>query len=749
MDTNLALERPVYLTREGDLFKLVFEYDQALVERCHQLYYATYDGTAWYAEVCAQNVDMLRAWFSEGGLTDVSVDELVAPDETLAHVAAARLRPGRASRPYSVQLGTRVEGLYQRLHSLPGAKWEKASHSLTYPSLASVALAEMVKRGVVEDPSRLLTPADITVAFDGRSGKFSVRGDERAQVAFDRLFPGRDVVGTWKDKGFDVAFADGFSEEVYRGEMARVGGGLQPEGFKIALFPYQAQNVAVGVERNGIGVLDAPGLGKTATAIAWGHELMENRQEAGRTVVVVPGAVRTQWAREIARFTGLETDKKGMPLSGVTVIDGDKKKRTKLYEEAKSSRWVILNYDLLALDYKLIAPLVAGSLLVADEAHRLKSPTAKRTKAMRDLAARASRRMALSGTPVENNPGEWYNVLSGFAVPGVFGSPTEFLSRYQYPNRWGGYEGARNLGELRERSRVHYVRHTKAEVATHLPPLRVQHTPIDPEPSYMSALKRAHREARDEIAQAAQDRAGRYLDPFDAEAWEEVQTGADMTAVGMLRLLCLSPRLVVESDSESARALCESGLVPEVDGPKLDELRTMAGEMQSAGERVVVFTFSKKMADLISTRFTEDGIRHVTFTGADSSSARDDAVLAFTSAPTEEDPGPTVFVATDAGAEGLNLGKQCSTLVNLDIPWTPGRFEQRSNRIHRLDGTAPHYLVRNMTLKGTLEEGILRMVEQKADLVDAIFGEAGGRTRTTGRAGRSIFEEALSEWGED
>jgi SNF2 family DNA or RNA helicase len=106
-----------------------------------------------------------------------------------------------------------------------------------------------------------------------------------------------------------------------------------------------------------------------------------------------------------------------------------------------------------------------------------------------------------------------------------------------------------------------------------------------------------------------------------------------------------------------------------------------------------------------------------------------------------------MFVATDAGGEGLNLGSHCSLLVNLDIPWTPGRLVQRSARIHRLDGTHEKYLVVNLTLRGTIEEGILRLVERKADLADAIFGEEGGRRRATGRGGRAtVFEAALEEW---
>lgn len=368
---------------------------------------------------------------------------------------------------------------------------------------------------------------------------------------------------------------------------------------------------------------------------------------------------------------------------------------------------------------------------------------------MRQLATRASRRLALTGTPIQNDPGEWYSIISGIVTPGAFGSPQDFLNRYAYPSRFGGYEGARNLGELRERSATYYIRNVKAEVATHLPPLRVQHRPLDVDPTYRAALVRAHREARDEIKQAALAAAnavGKTGHVLDGQDVEEVETGAEMTAVGMLRLLCSSPRIVETSDSTAAQALIDAGLLPDADGPKLDELRTIAGELQEDGHRVVVFTFSKRMANLIAERLTEDGVRHVLFTGDTNSKDRDAAVAAFTAEPTPGNPGPTVFVATDAGGEGLNLGRHCSLLINMDIPWTPGVLAQRSARIHRLDGTHEKYLVINFTLKGTIEEGILRMIERKADLQDAIFGEGGGRSRTTGRGGRSFFDEAMIEW---
>jgi len=731
--------RKIYLTREGSQFRLSFSYDANIVEKVKMLPFAKFDGESksWSSQVCSQSVEDLRKLFNEG-LTDISVDDLIEEGEILYDAKSAIVRPGSLRRPYLVHSAKRDESLFAKLRSIPGAQWEKASGCMSYPPTASVALAEMVTRGIIDDPLKLLTPADVVVSFDGRNGKFVVRAeDPRASEAFNVHFPARDVVSRWKDKGVDVEFSDDFSEEVYRGEMARAGDGLQPDGLAIDLFEYQRKNVAVAVERSGLGVFDSPGLGKTATAIAACYEVMVNRGAVQRSVIVVPGSVRTQWASEIRRFTGCED---------IVIIEGDLKKRNALYKEAESARWLIVHYDVLHTDSKSLSPLIAGSYLVADECHRVKSPTAKRTKALRHLALKADRRLALTGTPVENEPGEWYSVLSGFAVPGALGNVMDFFNRYQYPGRFGGFEGARNLGELRERSRCHYVRHTKAEVAPFLPPLIVQHQPIDPDAAYAAALRRAHREARDEIKRARLEKAAGEMGAAEGVDWSEIESGAELTAVGMLRLMCSSPRLVVDSNSPSAQALCESGLVPDIDGPKLDEFRLLANDLQAVGERVVVFTFSEKMANLIADRLREDGVRYVLYTGAISRKIRDEAVLAFTSLGSEDNLAPTVFVSTDAGAEGLNLGKFCSTLVNLDVPWTSSRLEQRSNRIHRIDGTASGYRVINMTLRGTLEEGILKMVENKADLQDAIFGETGGRKKTTGRSGRSIFEDAINSW---
>jgi SNF2 family DNA or RNA helicase len=730
--------RNISLTREGVAFRLVLSPPlPEVIARIKPLPYASFDGesASWTVQVCAQSVSALRQWYREG-LTDVLVDTLLAPGEVPVVAANAVLRPGTSGRPFRVSMATRDDQVYARLRAIPGSSWNKNSSSISYPPQGAAALMELVSAGVIDDPEKLLVGADVSISFDARTGLFVLRGDERAQRSFDMHYPANDVVRVWKDRDIDIKFTDDFSREVYNGELARAHPGLPPEGMNVTLYPFQTQSVNVALARTGFGVFHDLGLGKTVIAIAVAHELMFNRGEIPRSVIVVPGSVRSQWEDEINRFSHGE----------VVVIDGTPKKRKALYEAAANAPWLIVNYDLAHRDLSYLTPLTSGALLVADEVHRIKNPEAQRTKALRSLATRSSRRLGLSGTPVQNDPGEWLSVVSGFLVPGAFGNPKEFLNRYSYPGTFGGWEGARNLDELRQRSSTYYIRYTKPEVAQHLPPLRVQTRTLDVDPAYRNALARAHREARAEIKAAAlavAKKSGRVGHALDGTDVDEIALGAEMTAVGMLRQLCSSPRIVEASDSPSAKALVEAGLLPDSDGPKVDELRSMAAELQAEGQRVVIFTFSKRLAYLISERFTADGIRHVTFTGDTSSTDRDAARLAFNAPPTEDNPGPTAFVATDAGGEGLNLGGYCSLLINVDVPWTPGVLSQRSSRIHRIDGTAEKYLVINFTLRGTIEEGILRMIERKADLQDSIFGESGGRSRTIGRRTRSYVEEAL------
>ena len=452
---TLRSERPIFIRRENSSLILSFKYDERIVNLVKTLPYARWNSEdkVWLVELFTETIDILRDWFIKEGLTDICIDELINEEEQFESAPEAILRRGSLKRPYVVITSGRRQETFERFRSLPSSMWDKNISGLSFGPVATGALVEMVSRGILKDEEGLLTSKGITIAYDGTKGKFKVYGDERADESFQKYFPNYDIYQKWLDKGLDIGFSDYFAEEVYRGELARLKK-VSPSGLKIALYPYQEEAVSIAIERDGFAIFDAPGVGKTPQAIAVGLELL-NREMVERVVIVTPGAVKTQFAREIKRFTG---DLR------VVVIDGDKKKRILAYENAKSARWIILNYDLLAIDKKYIENLVDGSLLVADEVHKIKGRNSKRGQVMRQLGQRARKRLALSGTPVENDPGEWFNIMSGFVVPGMFGNAIDYFNRYSYPGRFGGYEGARNLNELRERSKLHYIRSYRRRV---------------------------------------------------------------------------------------------------------------------------------------------------------------------------------------------------------------------------------------------------------------------------------------------
>lgn len=694
-------------------------------------YAAQVDLGVYHVALCFESASVL-AGLEAKGMVSTDINTLLGSADQYSGCHDAVVLPSQGtSYPYIVWQAWRngpdvskmIPGGYTRKGG--GLKW-------AFPAESAGVIGRLVAEGTFRDPHNLFPEAEAVVGFDSMSGEFYSYGDPRVEQSIERFFPEKDVVAAAREHGVDVELNDPLSEEVYRGELARHGDGIQPEGINIELFPYQKTSVAQLVERSGMGVFLAPGLGKTLIATAAGQELL-NRGKVDRVLVCPPAAVSAQWEKEILRF---------VDDADVTRVHGkNKQERMEKYAEAANSTWVIVHHDLLDRDAEHVESLVPGSSIVFDEAHRGANWTTKRSKKMVDMAKKAEHRMALTGTPVLNSVSEWYTIMGRLAIRNLFGTGEEFCNRYQYPSQYHkGYEGSRRLDELAKRSQPHFIRWTKEHAAKHLPPLQVKHMPIRPDSEYRKLLVKAHVNADDELM-------NHYDHVDDSEAVGQ------MTAYGMLRALCTSPMLIHMSDSDGAKALVKSGTIPKVDGPKVDKVREIAVKMQERGERIVMFTFSREMVKLLADRFQQDGIRYVTYHGETSDKDRQKAVEAFTSQTGKTNPGthedPTVFLATDAAAEGLNLGRECATLLNIDLPWTAGRLDQRANRIHRVDGTHDSYLVVNMTIDGTVEDSILKKVESKAGIADVLFGERSadeitGRKKNT--AQQRAIRDAVNEW---
>ncbi len=215
----------------------------------------------------------------------------------------------------------------------------------------------------------------------------------------------------------------------------------------------------------GVGAIlaDDMGLGKTVQAIAM---LASEREELGAdafgpTLVVCPMSVVKQWAHEIERFA---PSLRVLSHHGVARLTGDA-----LVDGARSADVVVTSYDIATRDIETLA-LVEWDRLLLDEAQDVKNPATKRARALRRLRAR--RRVAMTGTPIENRLGELWAIMD-IVNPGLLGSRESFDRTLARPIEAYGDEQA--LERLRGIVQPFVLRRAKddPEVELELPPITI------------------------------------------------------------------------------------------------------------------------------------------------------------------------------------------------------------------------------------------------------------------------------------
>ena len=652
--------------------------------------------------------------------------------------------------PFEVTAAWR-DDIPEYLKFLPGVVPSQDPRTFYYTEEALPSLIYKVSIGELTDPKGVLVAqADTLIALDRETGEFIVVGNDDLAAAMDRHFPEKDVYGAAVRKGISVDFMDELSRNAYYGQHAKASGMMmQPEGMRLELFDYQKKAVAFAVDRDraGAACFYAPGLGKTPVGIASGLEFIQSGR-VDKVIICPPGAVAQQWREEILKFTDTPRDAI-MCIAPGTPAD----KREKMYATADDYPWVIAHHALLARDAEYLLPMSNNAYLVIDEAHKMSSPSAARTKAVRQMSRDAYSTLALTGTPVRNSVEDWHAILSELTSHDSLGELKQFNARYRnketinITTRTGRemekivYTGAKNINNLKARTTHGFIRATKETVAPDMPPLTVKILELRPSEEYAGFLRDAHLNAEAAIEAGDSNETETADDTGDKK-----KAGTKLTALGALRALCSSPKLLSLSDSDSAKAMAAAGLVPDDLGPKVQWLTTMAKVLQEDGERALVFSYSRKMVKLLEEKLTAEGIRVVTYHGETTEAERTIAVDEFQGV--KNNINPTIMLATDAASEGINLGKRCSTVINLDLPWTPGNLEQRSNRVHRIDGTHESYLVINVVLAGTVEPHIMGILEEKSFLSDALLGEERSPDilGSEGKIKMNLIKTAFQRW---
>jgi hypothetical protein len=453
-----------------------------------------------------------------------------------------------------------------------------------------------------------------------------------------------------------------------------------PKTMAFQLFPFQERGHGWLRMLGDLGVggilADDMGLGKTVQAIAMLASEREEGASSGATLVVCPMSVVRQWASEIERFA---PTLRVLPHHGASRLTGDA-----LLAAVADADVVITSYDIATRDVETLMRIEWDRLLL-DEAQDVKNPATKRARAMRHQRAR--RRIAMTGTPIENRLGELWSIMD-IVNPGLLGS-REWFDR-TFARRIETFHDERALERLRAVVQPFILRRAKddPEVELDLPPITI-------EKDYCRLTL--------EQASLYQATVDRWLPHIEEQSGSFGQRGSVLAMLSQLKRVCNHPELVLPTGAPLAG---RSG--------KLDRLVELLRELPS-DDKALVFTqypgFDRLVPFLAEQLETDVGFFH----GRLSARQRSEVLASF-----ETPAGPSVLVISiKAGGRGLNL-PAANHVVHFDRWWNPAVEQQATDRVHRVGQRKPVF-VHSLICSGTLEERIDALLETKRELAAKVI----------------------------
>lgn len=448
-----------------------------------------------------------------------------------------------------------------------------------------------------------------------------------------------------------------------------------PQGLKTELRDYQLQGLSwlASLQTYGFsGILaDDMGLGKTIQALA--HLLLE--KERGHvtpaSLLVAPTSLVGNWFAEAQRFT---------PDLKVLVYHGSNRNLDQLddYDLVISTYGTVARDRTLFLEYDF-------HYLILDEAQFIKNARTKTTQIMQQL--RASFRLCLSGTPLENHLGELWSLFH-FLMPGLLGDAKQFRQFFRMPIEREGDEERRRL--LTRRVQPFMLRRTKDQVIRELPPKT--------EMTHLIELSGSQRDVYEAIRMTMEKKV---REAIAAQGMGQSQIVL-LDALLKLRQVCCDPRLLSLPAAEKAHG----------DSAKLDALMTLLDSLMEEGRHVLVFSQFTSMLALIEEKLNQRQYAYLKLTGQ--TQQRQALVDRFQAGEV-----PIFLISLKAGGTGLNLTR-ADTVILYDPWWNPAVQDQAAGRSHRIGQENPVFIYKLITA-GTVEEAILAMQNKKRDLVDSIL----------------------------
>lgn len=497
--------------------------------------------------------------------------------------------------------------------------------------------------------------------------------------------------------------------------------GIHPRTRKpFAYLGYQKAGVAYAIKRpksvRGTLFGDEMGLGKSVEAIGFINyylpRLPDEQIKNLKILLICPASLKLNWAQEMRWWLvrpltiGLSDTKRAQVIPNTNVVItnfeqlGQKQKTGKqIVDEGAADRQReagLFAVSSTPMKDETVVVLrqslkITWDVLIVDEAHKIKSEKALRTRLTLSIVARHN--LFLTGTPLVNRPRELW-VLAHHLAPSVFVNKWDFLKRYcdgggsYFGN---SYDGGQHLDELQEKMRTWFmIRRLKKDVLTELPPKRRQVIELP-------ATGCEHLVSAELIAWESKEAALREL-KLRVELAKASDRPEDYTnAVNALR------QGIKVAFEEMSKVRHDTAIA------KIPAVKDHLAEALSEGNKVILFAHHKEVVYKIAQHFASEC---VTLTGDTKMGDRDAAVRAF-----QENPKVTLFIGTImAAGVGLTLTAS-SHVVFAELDWVPGNVTQAEDRAHRI-GQLESVLIQHLVLEGSLDKRMADTLIEKQEVSD-------------------------------
>jgi len=419
---------------------------------------------------------------------------------------------------------------------------------------------------------------------------------------------------------------------------------------------------------NGI-LADDMGLGKTVQAIS----VLSSFHANFRAMVICPKTLLFNWAAEIEKFN---------PSLSFKLYEGNQKERENILETLNVSI-LFASYSIIQNDIAMLQE-IEFDYIILDEAQHIKNATALRTKAVKKLKSR--HKLALSGTPIENNPAELWSIFD-FLMPGYLPALRNFKKEFMSEKQKNSQERLKLLVS------PFILRRQKKDVLIELPDKQEQVsicklTPLQ-EKMYLQILENV----KQKITEAEANSKNNYMHI--------------LAALTRLRQVCDHPALIDKNVKTNY----------EFSG-KTELLREIIVDAVENGNKMLIFSQFVQMLQVIKEMLIREKI---TFEYMDGSTENRQQVIDNFN---NNNNIRTFLISLKTGGFGLNL-TAADTVLIVDPWWNPMGENQAIDRTHRI-GQTKKVMVYKIITKGTIEEKILSLQQTKREMFE-YFIEGGQR----------------------